>query len=241
MNWHLGRLCTWDTETTGPNPEQARLVTACVALVGGGQPPQPATWLSDVDGENIPDEAAAIHGITTAQARTEGRPAAEVIEQITAALAQAATAGIPLLAMNARYDFTVLDREARRYGVTPLTDIVGDQLRVIDPYVIDKHVDRYRKGKRTLTALSAHYDVVLDGAHSADGDALAAARVAWRQCQRYPRLASMSLDELHAAQIGWAAEQAASLQAHFRETNPAAVVEHAWPLVPCRTAEEATA
>lgn len=98
--------------------------------------------------------------------------------------------------------------------------------------MIDKHVDRYRPGKRTLTHLCQHYAVPLGDAHSADADALTACRVAWRQGTLYPQLARMSLDELHQAQIGWAVEQAASLQAHFRETDPEATVEGAWPVIP---------
>lgn len=239
MSWHLGRLAAFDVESTGPDPEQARIVTACVVQVGGGAPTQSATWMSDVDGHEIPAEAAAIHGITTEQAQAEGAPATEVVESIVAALAQVITAGVPVVAMNARYDMTVIDREARRHRLTPLVDIVGEELRVIDPYVIDKQVDTYRKGPRKLTALCEHYWVPLDGAHDAAFDAIAAARVAWRQATMHAHLAAMSLDELHAAQVGWAAEQAASLQEYFRRTDPAAVVEGAWPLIPAQEATDA--
>ena len=37
---------------------------------------------------------------------------------------------------------------------------------------------------------------------------------------------------LHGAQIGWAAEQAASLQEYFRRKDPAAVVDGTWPVHP---------
>lgn len=36
MTWHTGRLAAFDLETTSPNPDDARIVTACVAFVGGG-------------------------------------------------------------------------------------------------------------------------------------------------------------------------------------------------------------
>lgn len=233
MSWHLGRMAAFDLETTSPTPDVARIVTACIALVGGDQPPQVSNWLSDVGGMEIPDEAANIHGITTERAQKEGAPAAEVVEQLVAALAQAQREGIPIVAMNARYDLTVLDREARRREVTPLVDIIpADDLRVIDPYILDKQADPYRKGKRTLTHLCEHYGVRLDGAHDAAADAIAAARVAWRQGKIHARLAAMTLDELHAAQIGWAAEQAASLQEYKRRTTPNTRIEGAWPLVP---------
>lgn len=231
MPWHLGRLVGFDLETTSPDPLTARIVTACVVRCGGGKPTEARNWLTDVDGEPIPEGAAAIHGVTTERARAEGVDLRAAVEEILDALSGASMDGLPIVAMNARYDLTLLDREAQRYGMTPLTQRRG-QLRVVDPFVLDKQVDRYRPGKRTLTYLCQHYQVELGDAHTADADALAACRVAWRQGQRYEQLAGMSLDELHQAQIGWAAEQAASLQARFRETDPDAVVEGAWPIIP---------
>ncbi|MYX14453.1 3'-5' exonuclease [Streptomyces sp. SID8374] len=227
MAWHLGRLAGFDLETTGPDPLTARIITACIVQLGGQQPTVAANWLTDVDGEEIPAGAAAVHGISTEKAHADGIPLKEAAGEILAGLTQVILAGVPIVAMNARFDLSLLDREAERFGLDPLP--AGP---VVDPFVIDKQVDRYRSGKRTLTALCEHYDVRLDAAHSADADAVAACRVAWRQATRYPQLAAMTLDELHTAQVGWAAEQAASLQEHFRKTRPDAVVEGAWPLIP---------
>lgn len=235
MAWHLGRLVGFDLETTSPDPLAARIVTACVVRCGAGQPVESRSWLTDVDGEEIPEGAAAIHGVTTERARAEGVDLREAVAEILDALSDAAMDGVPVVAMNARYDLTLLDREAQRYGMTPLVERRG-RLRVIDPYVLDKHVDRYRPGKRTLTHLCQHYTVPLGDAHSADADALAACRIAWRQGSSYPQLAGMSLDELHVAQVGWAAEQAASLQAHLREAGRQDTVEGAWPVIPRQSA-----
>ena len=66
--------------------------------------------------------------------------------------------GIPLVVYNAPYDLSLLDRECRRHRVEPL----GYPHPVIDPLVIDKAVDRYRKGKRTLVAAAERYGVDLD-------------------------------------------------------------------------------
>ncbi|MFJ8923915.1 3'-5' exonuclease [Streptomyces sp. NPDC102415] len=229
MTWHLGRMAGFDLETTGPDPLTARIVTACIVQVGGEQPTAVANWLTDVDGEEIPAGAAAVHGISTEKAHAEGVDLRVAADEILGALTQVILSGIPIVAMNARYDLTLLDREAHRYGMDPLP--TGP---VIDPYVIDKQVDTYRPGKRTLTHLCQHYQVRLDNAHSADADAIAACRIAWRQATQYPQLAAMTLDELHTAQVGWAAQQAAGLQEHFRKKDPTAVVEGAWPLIPRR-------
>lgn len=231
MSWHLGRLCGFDTESTGVDVENDRIVTACVVQCGGNQPVAAANWLAD-PGVDIPEAAANVHGITTERARAEGRPAGEVIEQVVTALTAVVVSGIPIVAMNAPFDFTLLDREARRHGVQPLTDIVGDDLHVIDPRVLDKQVDTYRPGKRTLTDLCCLYEVPLDGAHSADADAIAACRVAWRLGSRYPKLAELDLMQLHKLQVEWAAEQAASFQEYLRKKDPDAVIDGSWPLRP---------
>lgn len=237
MSWHLKRMGPFDLETTGRDPEQARIVTACVAKVGGGAQATTSTWIADPEVE-IPDEAAQIHGYTTERARAEGEPAAKVVEQVAAALAQLLAYGVPIVAMNARYDLTVLDRECRRHGLPTLTDRHVDDViwPVIDPFVIDKHVDPYRKGSRTLTSLCEHYRVKLDGAHDSAADAIAAARVAWRLGATRPELAAMDLEQLHHAQIAWAAEQANGLRSYFARTagkeHLAAGVRGDWPLIP---------
>ena len=212
--------------------EQDRVVTACIVEVGGNTPPLTANWLINPN-VDIPEAATAVHGVTTEKAKTEGQDAAEGIAELVAGLTQVVLAGTPLVIMNAPYDLTLLDREARRYGVQPLTDVVGDELRVVDPRVIDKHLDMYRRGKRTLTDLCRHYGVKLDGAHSADADAIAACRVAWRLGNVFPQLAELSLDDLHKTQAGWHTEWAADFQAHLRgKGQQDAVIDGSWPLRP---------
>ena len=232
MSWHLRRLAAFDIESTGVDPETDRIVTAAVSLCGGDRPTESHAWLVD-PGVEIPAAATAVHGITTEQARAEGRDAAEAVEEIVTLLAAQLRAGTPVIAFNARYDLTMLDREARRHGVVPLVERVGgpEGLLVVDPYVIDKQIDRYRPGKRTLAAVCEHYRVRLDAAHTANADAIAAARVAWRLAQRVEEL-RCDLPTLHARQVAWAAEQAASLQAWFAEHGRDEVVEPAWPIVP---------
>ena len=236
MTWYLNRLAGFDLETTGVDVETDRIVTACVVQCGGKQPTQSFNWMAD-PGIEIPEGAARVHGITTERARAEGRPTAEVVEQLVAALAECVLAGQPIVAMNASFDLTILDREARRHGVQPLTNMVGRDLRVIDPRVLDKQVSR-RKGSRTLSDLCEHYSVKLDGAHSADADAIAACRVAWRLGSTVPQLGEMSIDDLHQAQIKWAEAQGRSLAAYFRRTPGkeawADGVRTEWPLIPAQ-------
>ncbi|HEY4915857.1 MAG TPA: exonuclease domain-containing protein [Solirubrobacteraceae bacterium] len=233
MSWHRGRLAAFDIETTGVDPEHDRIVTAAVSLVGGGRESEHLSWLVD-PGMEIPAGATAVHGITTAEARAEGRVSSEAVEEITAALASQLRGGVPIIAFNARFDLTILDREAQRHGLQRLAERVGgaERMLVIDPYVLDKQFDRFRRGKRTLGAVCEHYGVRLDQAHAANADALAAARVAFRLATRTAELAEMNLAILHREQVCWAAEQAASLEDYFREQGRAQRVERVWPVVP---------
>lgn len=253
MTWWEGRMVAFDLETTAADPEEARIVTAAVALCGGGQPTETKTWLAD-PGVEIPEEAAAVHGITTEHARAEGRPAEEVVREVVTHLAvELARSGGPLVIFNARYDLTVADRECRRYGV-PLLQDRHFNLLVVDPLVIDKWLDRYRKGSRKLEAICGHYGATLDDAHDASFDALAAARLAWcvgakGQVVRQVWNAEMGREKaalvsewervrgdlfhLHAAQRRWAHEQAVGLAEHFRSKGEdASGVRTEWPLIP---------
>lgn len=233
MSWRLGRLAAFDIETTGIDPERDRIVTAAVSLVGAAIESEHHAWLVD-PGIEIPAGASAVHGISTEQARAEGIDAGIAVEQITCVLARYLRDGTPIVAFNARFDLTILDREARRHGVRPLVDRVGgvEGLIVVDPFVLDKQVDRYRPGKRTLEAVCEHYDIRLDQAHAANADALAAARVAYRLASRVAELGDADLRRLHVQQVEWAAQQAASLRDYFAEMGRSERVEGAWPIVP---------
>ena len=104
---------------------------------------------------------------------------------------------------------------------------------VIDPLVVDKRLDRYRRGKRTLDVVAARYGVTLDGAHDASADAIAAGRVAQALAERYSDQLPETCDELHAKQIGWARSQAESLTEYFvriGRIDPTDPVDGSWPI-----------
>jgi DNA polymerase-3 subunit epsilon len=174
-HWYEGPLASFDTETTGVDVESDRIVTAAlVTQDSGGAPVVRRDWAAD-PGVPIPAGATAVHGLTDEWARLHGRPARLVVEEIAQALAESARAGLPLVIMNAPYDLTLLDRELRRHrGLTLGQYLTGAPLSVLDPRVLDKHLDRYRKGRRRLTDLCEHYGVGLDEAHDAAADATAA-------------------------------------------------------------------
>ena len=136
--------------------------------------------------------------------------------------------------MNAPFDLTLLDRELRRHRASSLDRwFESAPLRVLDPRVLDKHLDRYRKGRRTLTDLCAHYGVALEGAHDAAADALASLEVVRAVGRRFAaRLERLSPAELHTLQAVWHAAQARGLQAWFAQSGAPEAVDPAWPLRP---------
>lgn len=255
--WHLGPMCGFDVETTGVDVEHDRLLTAAVVELHPGRPPDPWHRMCD-PGVDIPDGATAVHGITTERARKEGCPPAELLAETVRRLATALFERRPIVGMNLAFDLTMLDRDCRRHGVTPLGELVAEVAPVVDVLVVDKWVDQYRPGSRKLAALAQRYGVRLDAAHDAAQDCLAACRVAWRLgCwahlpgrelargfadrpswqlrqpkNRFAVLGAMSLMDLHWAQARWRAEQAASLEEYLRRTDAGARVDPWWPVRP---------
>ena len=74
-------LLFFDTETTGTDPRLARAVEiAWIVCTGDGQIVKEETHLVKPKGFTIPDQAAAIHGITTEIAEAEGLDLSEISE-----------------------------------------------------------------------------------------------------------------------------------------------------------------
>lgn len=294
MTWWTGSAVGFDCETDGRDPAEARMITgACVQLMMG-KVAVPFEFMAKPE-RPIPDEAVNIHHITTERAEAEGMPREAAVRAVVEQLA-AAGPMCPVVGQNVSYDLTLLDREMRRTGVGHLAleenrtiTIVAAggvvvNFPVIDTYVIDKAIDKYRKGKRQLSILASHYGVPMaeGAAHGATADVVAALRIAWRMHQlgemaidyiacngddpmphadhlfmkryagrrnplelvgTFARLAELSLADLHAEQIVWAAEQARSLREYFATsgTGDPAGVDGSWPLRTLDTSSLVTA
>ena len=197
MTWIDGPLLGFDTETTGVNPFRDRIVTA--ALVGRGQHgTEERTWLID-PGVEIPEQAAAIHGISTEHAREHGMAPRKALAQLSAELVAAFSRNIPVVAYNAAFDLTIIERELERHQLPTIGERLGRPLApVLDPLVLDRGLDRYRKGKRKLVDLCGHYGVQESGAlHTADVDVAATLDVLAAQAKVHPHLIERSLVDLH--------------------------------------------
>ncbi|CAM5336025.1 3'-5' exonuclease [Streptomyces xanthochromogenes] len=232
--WYEGPLAAFDTETTGVDVEGDRIVSAALVVQDGpGARPRSTRWLVN-PGIPVPAGATAVHGLTDEHLQRNGRWPAPVMDEVAKCLAEQCVAGRPLVIMNAPFDLTLLDRELKRHRAASLAHYLGQNpMRVLDPRVLDKHLDRYRKGRRTLTDLCEHYGVTLEGAHDAAADALAALEVVRAVGRRFAtRLERLTPTELHTLQATWHAAQARGLQAWFTRQGTPEVVDTAWPLRP---------
>lgn len=179
-----GRALAIDIESTGVDVHSDRIVTACAALIEGGRVMFQRDWLVN-PGVDIPQGATDVHGVTTEKAHADGIPAEQGVREFANAVRYALDAGYALVAFNAAFDLSMLNAECERYGLGLLEEHCGRKVaRVVDPLTIDRAVDRFRKGGRTLGDVCGHYAIVLEDAHTADADAVAAARVAYRLAQR---------------------------------------------------------
>lgn len=219
-------LAVFDTETTGLSTRDDRIVTAFLGVMGpDGALVERHSWLAD-PGVVIPPRATEVHGVTTKMAQEQGRPATEVVGEIVAKLHEIVRHGIPLVVYNASYDLTLTNSEARRYGHPP----IDDPKPVIDPLVIDRALDTYRKGKRTLDVVSMHYGIINDNAHNAEGDAVTAGLVARAIAQKFPD-ETADVMRLHDQQVDWAYKWAESFKRYLEsQGRPAQGLGGRWPL-----------
>lgn len=239
-DWRDKPFSSWDTETTGVNVEEDRVVTSTLLKVvpGSGAKPRAFEWLIN-PGIEIPEGAAKIHGITTEKARAEGADPQEALFEVHDKLIEAWDNGEPISIYNAPYDCTILDRELRRYGRTHGIGTIGP---VVDPLVIDKRIDTYRSGSRKLVDVARHYGIVLteEEAHTSAGDALATARLAYniasvqsgvlgrRGVDTRGMIAELTIETLFERQKEWALEQQKSFAKFKNLRDP----KFGWPLYP---------
>ncbi|MCZ9336229.1 exonuclease domain-containing protein, partial [Streptomyces sp. TRM76130] len=90
--WYEGPLAAFDTETTGVDVENDRIVSAAVVVQDApGLRPRVSRWLVN-PGVPVPEAATAVHGLTDERLRREGRWPAPVMYEMAEALAEQARA-----------------------------------------------------------------------------------------------------------------------------------------------------
>jgi DNA polymerase-3 subunit epsilon len=185
-----------------------------------------ANWIVN-PGIEIPTGASDVHGITTAIAQRDGGDPREALLNIAMHLKNWDDLGFPVVIYNAPFDATLLNAEFDRHGIPRPTQWT----RVIDPLVLDKGVEKFRRGSRKLIDTARHYGIELseENAHSADFDALASLGIA-RAIGRKFQIDS-PIEEVQEQQVIWKKLQSESFQDYLRtkKNEPDAVVNGEWP------------
>ncbi|WP_330176751.1 exonuclease domain-containing protein [Streptomyces sp. NBC_01498] len=233
-HWYEGPLAAFDIETTGIDAEEDRIVSAALVVQDvSGARARVTRWLVD-PGIPIPVEASRAHGLTDALVQRTGRWPAPVIEEVGRGLAEQCLAGRPLVVMNAPFTLTLLDREMRRHRSSSLARYLEKApFCVLDPGVLDRHLDPVRKGRRRLIDLCSLYGVVLDGSHDPVADAAAALEVVRSVGRAYATTTQqLTAAQLHARQAAWHAAQTRGRQERFARGGSAPSPGPVWPLRP---------
>lgn len=228
----------FDLETTSVDPHTARIVSW--ALVHR----DPTTRRPDlvrtglVSGVEVPPEAQAIHGITTAFANTYGRPERDAVEHLCAELAAAHRRGAPLVGMNLTYDLTLLDRRAHALGVLSVCERLSTMhthvcpAPVFDVYTLDLACYPAFKGSRRLGSLVArHLGRTHDNAHDAVADVIACLDLADMLVPLYAGLFGAGEPGMvHAGQVGTYARYKTYLAGMFRRLGRPGTFDQCWPI-----------
>jgi DNA polymerase III subunit epsilon len=164
-------LVSIDTETTGRNAEQDRIVEVACVVVRRGQVVAKHAWLTNPECP-IPKEAFDVHGISDDDVRDKPK-FREIFPEVVAMVQDL----VPV-AYNAEFDQAFLLKEMERAGVTerglPATFRKG--VRWIDPLIWARELHKDAKSK-SLGAMTELLGIELVRAHRATDDAVAAALV----------------------------------------------------------------
>lgn len=227
MSWLDGPLYALDTETTGTDPEAARVVQ--VSLWESTAPGRGRPWTRLIDpGVPIPAEATAVHGITDEKAQREGHDPAETLLGLHVMLYSAAWDRVPLVAHNAAYDLTILDREFRRH----IGEELPARLIVLDTLCLYRRFD-WTTGGRSLGRLAERHGITFP-AHDAEADALASLRLLHVLAAMNDTLPLIPAADLHEAQRGWWVRQQDAAEANALGNGHEFTRQDCWPMIPAQ-------
>lgn len=199
MTWHTGPLAALDLEATGLDPANARIIEVALLVVDQHGNVEPVVDTLVDPGVPVPQRVTEITGISTDDLVSGGVDPAGVLDQVGKALDGFTRQGVPIVIYNARYDWPLLAGELARHGLPALPTIPPAVL--VDPLVLDRHVDRYRRGKRTLDVTARHYGVHDGSLHRAAADSITAVAVTRAIVAKYPELGNLDGPALVALQV----------------------------------------
>jgi DNA polymerase III subunit epsilon len=233
-HWLDGPMIVFDTETTGIDIYEDRIVQAAIII---HEPPRPddIRMMFYIDpGFEIPEAASKVNGLTRAviQRNNPFEPK-EGIAAISSYIEQhAIKLGYPIVMFNAIFDLPILNEERKRYGMQPISGA-----SVLDPLVIDRRLDKYRKGGRKLTDLSVFYGVNHKHAHDAYGDARATLDLMHCMGTQFPDLRKQSLEDMQVFQKRWYGEWRDHINEYWKSKGSKERIDAEWPHYRARDTE----
>lgn len=175
-------------------------------------------------GVPIAEEAIAVHGLTNEWLTENGQDPKDAFKEIRLLFLE--NIDLIQVAFNMAFDLSILDAEFKRHGITDtFGNYMRDNAHLVDAIVIDRHEDKWRKGKRTLAAQAGHYGVPFDpdNLHDASVDVELTAKVTVKVLEKFgiPTTREQSV---------WYAEWAEDFERYLRRTDATATVDGNWPL-----------
>jgi len=233
-HWTEAPFIIFDTETTGTDIKNDRILQAAVVTHPGKrgilvEEDRVIYCLPDVE---ISKAATEIHGLTKEKLEElEAYSSEEGIRYISNfVFGRSTRRGYPLVIYNASFDYPLILNEMSRYGL--IDDVVpyGVNPFILDPLVIDRALDKFRKGSRTLEAVSAHYGVKIDGgAHDALTDCKTTLGVMLALIEKFPELKTYSIQRMQDLQKKWFADWRDHLNEYFAKNGKTDRVVGDWP------------
>jgi DNA polymerase-3 subunit epsilon len=220
-HWIQEGFVAFDTETTGVDVTQSRVVTAAAVVFKNGEPESTRSWLIKVD-VDIPEITTAVHGITNEMSQRDGLDQATALADMRDFLV---STGLPIVCFNSGFDIPLFNADLERKGLALLPTN-----QVLCSYVIDKQCNKYVKGKaqRRLKPTAERYGLELSEAdwHGAQADATAAGRIFIAEMATYPQLSTFTIEELAQEINIWRDQQDREFQEWLARQPPRPATDH---------------
>lgn len=178
----MPKYCIFDTETTGlflfkdpdtgapipaDDPRQPRLAHLNMILLDENlKEVREIDLYVQPNGWEMPAEAGAVNGLTTAFLSENGQPLADALDAYIDAVAD----GYVMVAFNAQFDTKVMRGELRRAGLPDMFEETPNICAMRAAMALGVKKAGGGRGYPKLTDCAAHLGLVIDDAHSAKGD-----------------------------------------------------------------------
>lgn len=231
--WTQTTLLGFDTETTGVSPVHSRIATISLITRDKQTGDTSQYWVIN-PGVPMPSAASSVNGLTNQYLQENGLEPRPVLDQVATQLEESLRQGIPVVGFNVSFDLEILRGELKRHHLPTLEERLGSKIApIIDPLVLDRHLDRYRKGKRQLALVCAAYGMApREDFHHAAADVEATLDLLGLMAQKYPQIASLTAGQLHELQVEAHAQWARNFNEFMSQRRPGSfrAASAQWPL-----------